>query len=133
MVILMVIGFLMAWTPYASVALWIFLNQGADFSATLMTIPAFFSKSSALYNPIIYVLLNKQVPAALAEFPLPQPHYHLNPSLCKKYTQRSFFCSGPGLATEPGIQFSTHKWAMINVIPRQQLRSVSSTVTGWTS
>ncbi|KAK1152144.1 green-sensitive opsin [Acipenser oxyrinchus oxyrinchus] len=60
MVILMVIGFLMAWTPYASVALWIFLNQGADFSATLMTIPAFFSKSSALYNPIIYVLLNKQ-------------------------------------------------------------------------
>ncbi|XP_041092024.1 green-sensitive opsin-like [Polyodon spathula] len=60
MVILMVIGFLMAWTPYASVAFWIFLNQGADFSATLMTIPAFFSKSSALYNPIIYVLLNKQ-------------------------------------------------------------------------
>ncbi|XP_067913293.1 green-sensitive opsin-like [Heterodontus francisci] len=60
MVILMVIGFLTAWLPYAIVAFWIFMNQRAAYSATLMTIPAFFSKSSAIYNPIIYVLMNKQ-------------------------------------------------------------------------
>ncbi|NXE41747.1 OPSG protein, partial [Ptilorrhoa leucosticta] len=60
MVILMVLGFLMAWTPYAAVAFWIFTNKGADFTATLMAVPAFFSKSSSLYNPIIYVLMNKQ-------------------------------------------------------------------------
>lgn len=61
MCVLMVIGFLVAWTPYATVAAWIFFNKGAAFTAQFMAIPAFFSKSSALFNPIIYVLLNKQV------------------------------------------------------------------------
>ncbi len=61
MVILMVLGFLVAWTPYATVAAWIFFNKGASFSAQFMAVPAFFSKTSALYNPVIYVLLNKQV------------------------------------------------------------------------
>ncbi|XP_025908924.1 green-sensitive opsin isoform X2 [Nothoprocta perdicaria] len=60
MVILMVLGFMLAWTPYAVVAFWIFTNKGADFTATFMSVPAFFSKSSSLYNPIIYVLMNKQ-------------------------------------------------------------------------
>ncbi|XP_074506949.1 green-sensitive opsin-like [Sebastes fasciatus] len=60
MCILMVLGFLVAWTPYASFAAWIFFNKGAAFSATAMAIPAFFSKSSALFNPVIYVLMNKQ-------------------------------------------------------------------------
>nr|BAD54744.1 retinal putative green-sensitive opsin [Plecoglossus altivelis] len=60
MCILMVVGFLVAWTPYASVAAWIFFNKGASFTAQSMAVPAFFSKSSALFNPIIYVLLNKQ-------------------------------------------------------------------------
>lgn len=61
MCVLMVIGFLVAWTPYATVAAWIFFNKGAAFTAQFMAIPAFFSKSSALFNPVIYVLLNKQV------------------------------------------------------------------------
>ncbi|KAK7145034.1 hypothetical protein R3I94_011205 [Phoxinus phoxinus] len=60
MVIMMVLGFLVAWVPYASFAGWIFLNRGAAFSAQGFAIPSFFSKSSALFNPIIYVLLNKQ-------------------------------------------------------------------------
>ncbi|NP_001279976.1 blue-sensitive opsin-like [Callorhinchus milii] len=60
MVILMVIGFLTAWLPYASLSIWIFTHQGAWISPLLMTIPSFFSKSSVLYNPIIYILMNKQ-------------------------------------------------------------------------
>ncbi|XP_042262516.1 green-sensitive opsin-like isoform X2 [Thunnus maccoyii] len=60
MCILMVIGFLVAWTPYATFAGWIFLNKGAAFTALTAAIPAFFAKSSALYNPVIYVLMNKQ-------------------------------------------------------------------------
>ncbi|XP_030632100.1 green-sensitive opsin-1-like [Chanos chanos] len=60
MVILMVLGFLLAWVPYASFAAWIFFNRGAAFSAQALAIPAFFSKTSALFNPVIYVLLNKQ-------------------------------------------------------------------------
>lgn len=61
MCVLMVIGFLVAWVPYASFAGWIFMNKGASFTAMTAAIPSFFTKSSALYNPIIYVLLNKQV------------------------------------------------------------------------
>nr|UVC66195.1 rhodopsin-like middle wavelength-sensitive opsin 2 [Sargocentron rubrum] len=60
MCILMVFGFLIAWTPYATLTAWIFFNKGAAFTALSMAIPAFFAKSSALYNPIIYVLMNKQ-------------------------------------------------------------------------
>ncbi|XP_064155897.1 green-sensitive opsin-3 [Anguilla rostrata] len=60
MVILMVLGFLVAWSPYASYAAYIFLNKGVAFTAQSMAVPAFFAKTSALFNPIIYVLLNKQ-------------------------------------------------------------------------
>lgn len=61
MCILMVLGFLVAWTPYASFTGWIFLNKGAAFHPLTAALCAFFAKSSALYNPVIYVLMNKQV------------------------------------------------------------------------
>nr|BAW35585.1 short wavelength sensitive opsin [Microstomus achne] len=60
MVIFMVLGFLVCWLPYASFALWIVNNRGQPFDLRLVTVPSVFSKSSAVYNPIIYVLLNKQ-------------------------------------------------------------------------
>lgn len=61
MCILMVLGFLVAWTPYASFSGWIFMNKGAAFHPLTAAVCAFFAKSSALYNPVIYVLMNKQV------------------------------------------------------------------------
>ncbi|XP_069792997.1 rhodopsin [Narcine bancroftii] len=60
MVVIMVIAFLVCWLPYAGVAVYIFTNQGSEFGPIFMTIPAFFAKSSALYNPLIYILMNKQ-------------------------------------------------------------------------
>uniref|UniRef100_A0A672NCX0 Rhodopsin n=1 Tax=Sinocyclocheilus grahami TaxID=75366 RepID=A0A672NCX0_SINGR len=60
MVILMIIAFLICWLPYGSVAWYTFTHQGSQFSPIFMTIPAFFAKSSALYNPLIYVFMNKQ-------------------------------------------------------------------------
>ncbi|KAM7005350.1 LOW QUALITY PROTEIN: green-sensitive opsin-like [Tautogolabrus adspersus] len=60
MCVLMVFGYLVAWTPYATFSGWIFMNQGASFTAITAAIPAFFAKSSALFNPVIYVLFNKQ-------------------------------------------------------------------------
>lgn len=57
----MIVSFLVCWVPYASVALYIFANQGIEFGPVFMTAPAFFAKSAALYNPVIYILLNKQV------------------------------------------------------------------------
>lgn len=64
MVIVMVISYLVCWMPYATVAWYIFANQGTNFGPVMMTIPAFFAKSAALYNPIIYILLNRQVTQA---------------------------------------------------------------------
>lgn len=61
MVIIMVIFFLICWLPYASVAMYIFTHQGSNFGPIFMTLPAFFAKSSSIYNPVIYIMLNKQV------------------------------------------------------------------------
>ncbi|MXQ95744.1 hypothetical protein E5288_WYG018239 [Bos mutus] len=60
MVIIMVIAFLICWLPYAGVAFYIFTHQGSDFGPIFMTIPAFFAKTSAVYNPVIYIMMNKQ-------------------------------------------------------------------------
>ncbi|XP_051912232.1 rhodopsin-like [Hippocampus zosterae] len=60
MVVVMVIAFLVCWVPYASVAWYIFANRGIQFGPVFMTAPAFFAKGAALYNPVIYILLNKQ-------------------------------------------------------------------------
>nr|ADA69284.1 RH2-B opsin [Stenobrachius leucopsarus] len=60
MCVLMVVGFLVAWCPYASYAAYLFMNKGVAFTAMSMAVPAFFAKSSSLFNPIIYILLNKQ-------------------------------------------------------------------------
>uniref|UniRef100_A0A3Q2XJS4 Rhodopsin n=1 Tax=Hippocampus comes TaxID=109280 RepID=A0A3Q2XJS4_HIPCM len=56
MVVVMVISFLVCWVPYASVAWYIFANQGTQFGPVFMTAPAFFAKGAALYNPVIYIL-----------------------------------------------------------------------------
>ena len=61
MCVLMVLAFLVAWCPYAFFAGYIFLNKGMAFTAISMAVPAFFAKSSAVVNPVIYILLNKQV------------------------------------------------------------------------
>ncbi|XDV24909.1 hypothetical protein PO909_028936 [Leuciscus waleckii] len=50
MVIVMVGSFVLCYAPYAATAMW-FANA----------IPAFFSKSSCVYNPLIYAFMNKQV------------------------------------------------------------------------
>ncbi|KAM3872571.1 rhodopsin-like [Diretmus argenteus] len=60
MVILMVVAFVMCWVPYAGTAWYIFCNQGVMFGPVFMTLPAFFAKSSAIYNPMIYICMNSQ-------------------------------------------------------------------------
>ncbi|CAB1329351.1 unnamed protein product [Coregonus sp. 'balchen'] len=67
MVIMMVVSYLVSWVPYASVAWCIFCNQGSEFGPVFMTVPAFFAKSSALYNPLIYI-------CSLAKQPAPIQH-----------------------------------------------------------
>nr|ABP88809.1 rod opsin [Scopelarchus analis] len=60
MVVIMVIAFLVCWVPYASVAWYTFTHRGSTFGPIVMTVPSFFAKSSALYNPLIYICMNRQ-------------------------------------------------------------------------
>ena len=57
----MTVAFLVAWTPYAVVSL-ISMIAGPDvISDIASSIPAYIAKSSACYNPIVYVLLYKRL------------------------------------------------------------------------
>nr|AAY26050.1 short wavelength sensitive 2b [Ophthalmotilapia ventralis] len=67
MVVIMVLGFLVCYMPYASFAVWVVNNRGQPFDLRLATIPSCFSKASTVYNPIIYILLNKQFRSCLRQ------------------------------------------------------------------
>ncbi|XP_078419759.1 pinopsin-like isoform X1 [Cetorhinus maximus] len=60
MVALMVICFLLCWLPYGIVALVATFGRPGLVSPTASIIPSILAKSSTVYNPIIYVFLNKQ-------------------------------------------------------------------------
>ncbi|XP_054655084.1 vertebrate ancient long opsin a isoform X1 [Dunckerocampus dactyliophorus] len=60
MVVVMIIAFMVAWTPYAVFAILVTAHPTIELDARLASIPAFFSKTAAVYNPIIYVFMNKQ-------------------------------------------------------------------------
>uniref|UniRef100_A0A3Q2Z2I1 Vertebrate ancient long opsin a n=1 Tax=Hippocampus comes TaxID=109280 RepID=A0A3Q2Z2I1_HIPCM len=60
MVIVMIIAFMVAWTPYAVFAILVTIHPNIELDPRLASIPAFFSKTAAVYNPIIYVFMNRQ-------------------------------------------------------------------------
>ncbi|NXU56432.1 OPSO protein, partial [Turnix velox] len=60
MVVVMIIAFLICWTPYAAFSILITANPSIQLDPRLAAIPAFFSKTATVYNPIIYVFMNKQ-------------------------------------------------------------------------
>lgn len=53
-------AFLLCWTPYALVSMWSAFGNPGDISPLAGTIPALIAKSSVVWNPLIYVLTNKQ-------------------------------------------------------------------------
>jgi len=62
MIGVMIVAFLLAWTPYAVLALIIAFGNEADaVTPAVAVIPALMAKSSICYNPIIYAGLNPQV------------------------------------------------------------------------
>lgn len=60
MVLAMIIAFLIAWSPYAILALLIQFGDASLVTPATGVIPALLAKSSICYNPIIYVGLNSQ-------------------------------------------------------------------------
>lgn len=57
----MVGSFVVCYGPYAATAMWFANAEDSNKDYRLVAIPAFFSKSSCVYNPLIYAFMNKQV------------------------------------------------------------------------
>ncbi|XP_056425854.1 pinopsin-like [Hyla sarda] len=60
MVLFMVIAFLICWLPYTVFALIVVIKPTLYISPLAATLPTYLAKTSPVYNPIIYLFLNKQ-------------------------------------------------------------------------
>ncbi|KAJ1185810.1 hypothetical protein NDU88_002597 [Pleurodeles waltl] len=60
MVIAMVMAFLICWLPYATFAMVVATNKDIVIQPALASMPSYFSKTATVYNPVIYVFMNKQ-------------------------------------------------------------------------
>nr|BAD54747.1 retinal putative UV-sensitive opsin [Plecoglossus altivelis] len=67
MVIVMVGSFVVCYAPYAITALYYGFSTNENKDYRMVTIPAMFSKSSCVYNPLIYAFMNKQFNACIME------------------------------------------------------------------
>lgn len=61
MVVVMVLAFLVTWMPYAAMALAVIMDSSLYIDPIIATIPVYLAKSSTVYNPIIYIFMNRQV------------------------------------------------------------------------
>ncbi|XP_019334246.2 opsin-3 [Alligator mississippiensis] len=61
MAVVMVICFLLCWLPYGIMALVATFGKPGLITPSASIIPSVLAKSSTVYNPIIYIFLNKQV------------------------------------------------------------------------
>ncbi|KAM4570624.1 parapinopsin a [Fundulus diaphanus] len=60
MVVVMVLAFLVTWLPYAAMALAVIMDPSLYVDPVIATIPVYLAKSSTVYNPIIYIFMNRQ-------------------------------------------------------------------------
>ncbi|XP_078518532.1 parapinopsin-like [Lissotriton helveticus] len=60
MVLAMIIAFLICWLPYAAFAMTVVANPGIYIDPILATVPMYLTKTSTVYNPIIYIFMNRQ-------------------------------------------------------------------------
>lgn len=61
MVGLMIMAFMIAWTPYSIFALVKQFGDADSIGPGMGVLPSLFAKTSICYNPIIYVGMNSQV------------------------------------------------------------------------
>ncbi|WAQ95645.1 OPSX-like protein, partial [Mya arenaria] len=60
MCLIVIVLFLVAWTPYAVVCLWSAFGDLDDVPLPLLAIPSICAKTSACYNPVVYSLVNER-------------------------------------------------------------------------
>lgn len=61
MVMVMIFAYCFCWGPYTFFACFAAANPGYAFHPLAAAMPAYFAKSATIYNPIIYVFMNRQV------------------------------------------------------------------------
>ncbi|KAK5853217.1 hypothetical protein PBY51_007024 [Eleginops maclovinus] len=57
--VLISFGFIVCWTPYATVSLWSILGDSSTIPPEVSLLPCMFAKSSTVYNPLIYYIFSK--------------------------------------------------------------------------
>uniref|UniRef100_A0A665WAI8 Retinal pigment epithelium-derived rhodopsin homolog n=1 Tax=Echeneis naucrates TaxID=173247 RepID=A0A665WAI8_ECHNA len=65
MSVVMIVMFLVAWSPYSMVCLWASFGDPRTIPAPIAIIAPLFAKSSTFYNPCIYVIANKKFRRAI--------------------------------------------------------------------
>ncbi|XP_078269820.1 vertebrate ancient long opsin a [Rhinoraja longicauda] len=60
MLIVMILAFLFCWSPYAAFSITMTACPTIKLDPRWAAIPAFFSKTATVYNPVIYVFMNRQ-------------------------------------------------------------------------
>ncbi|XP_067268982.1 parapinopsin a [Pseudorasbora parva] len=60
MVVVMVMAFLLTWLPYAAFALSVIFDPNLYIDPVIATVPMYLAKSSTVFNPIIYIFMNRQ-------------------------------------------------------------------------
>ncbi|XP_040275807.1 visual pigment-like receptor peropsin [Bufo bufo] len=65
MSVVMILMFLVAWSPYSIVCLWSSFGDPKHISPAMAIIAPLFAKSSTFYNPCIYVIANKKFRRAI--------------------------------------------------------------------
>lgn len=63
----MCIGFLMAWSPYAIVAMWAAFSANEQVPPTAFALAAILAKSSTIYNPMVYLLFKPNFRKSLSK------------------------------------------------------------------
>ncbi|XP_072285403.1 red-sensitive opsin isoform X3 [Pyxicephalus adspersus] len=60
MVVVMIVAYCFCWGPYTFFACFAAAIPGYSFHPLTASMPAYFAKSATIYNPIIYVFMNRQ-------------------------------------------------------------------------
>ncbi|XP_060249267.1 visual pigment-like receptor peropsin isoform X3 [Meriones unguiculatus] len=77
MSVIMILMFLLAWSPYSIVCLWACFGDPKKIPPSMAIIAPLFAKSSTFYNPCIYVAANKKFRKAIFAMFKCRPHQEM--------------------------------------------------------
>ena len=113
MFLLMIVSFLVCWTPYAVVSMMEAFSRQSVISPVMAIVPSFLAKSSTAYNPLIYVLMSKKVRSVMIYiYIFLEIINSLNYGLCYFHQTKMLFhiFASPLLSIRPSLSLSQVQW-----------------------